>query len=350
MCKKITSVLVSAAVLLFFFFTGGCIVINPLNNFVAWVVGDVDDAGKAMLLFSGDNGETWTRQGLDVLPAGVQLVNVLAIDREQVWAVGSQGLVLRTADGGTNWEKIAVTGADAGGNFLCISIFQNKIWISGEAGMIISSEDNGQNWTGYDLPDDAKEYIIQGIFAINDDVIYAVGNKPMPPNAGLVLRTLDGGSTWEEIELNNNYNDNGWIGVTATDPDHVVIYGGRGHYVVTANAGKQWVTGGPLSSRDINSLVMLDHANYWAACDYDSIIRTRDSGISWKDQPSAGTSNSFLVGIAALNQNNALITGQSAGYPFFGKVLKTSDGGKNWKVVYTSDVNLVKVTIAKKFR
>jgi photosystem II stability/assembly factor-like uncharacterized protein len=345
-----TSLIVSTAVMLLFFFAAGCIFINPVNNFVAWVVGDVDDAGKAMLLFSGDNGETWTRQGLDILPDGIQLVDVFAIDREHVWAVGSQGLVLRTSNGGTNWEKTEVTGAGAGGNFLCISICKNKIWISGEAGLIISSDDNGQSWTGFDLPDNVKEYIIQGIFAINDDIIYAVGNKAVPPNAGLVLRTLDGGGTWEEIELNNNYNENGWIGVKATDTDHVVIYGGRGHYAVTANAGKQWVTGGPLSSRDINSLVMLDHSNYWAACDYDSIIRTGDSGISWEDQESAGASNSFLVGISALNRDNALIVGQSAGYPFFGKILKTSNGGEKWKAVYACDFNLVKVTIAKKFK
>jgi len=81
----------------------------------------------------------------------------------------------------------------------------------------------------------------------------------------------------------------GWIGIKAVDTEHIVVFGGDdGHYTVTANGGRQWVIGGPLSTRDLNDLTMLDQHDYWAACDFDSIIRTKDSGISWEDQPYAG--------------------------------------------------------------
>jgi len=201
--------------------------------------------------------------------------------------------------------------------------------------------------TVYDTPEEAEGILTQGIFAVSDQVVYAVGNSAAPP-AGIVLRTLDGGTSWEKIELPNNYNENGWIGVKATDEDHVVIYGGKGHYAVTANGGVQWVTGGPLSTRDLNALTMLDHANYWAACDFDSIIRTNDSGISWAERQSDGISNSFLVGISTLNENTALIVGCSAGFPSHGKILKTVNGGVKWTAVYTCGINIQKVAIEEK--
>lgn len=313
--------------------TVGCLPISHRFDYSAWVVGEVDNDGIAMLLFSGDSGETWIRQGHNVLPEGKPLSDVLAINNKEVWVVGADGLVMQTNDGGNLWSLVDVSEVADGVSFHCISVIESNIWLSGENGVVIYSEDGGANWSISILPEDSENYLIQGIFAVTHDIVYAVGNKSVPP-AGLVLRTEDGGETWERIELPNEYNYHGWIGVKAVDEDHVVIYGSQGHYVVTANGGKQWVTGGPLFPHDINSLVMLDKSRYWAACDYDKIIMTEDSGISWSEQESAGTLNSFLLGIDALDKSNAMIAGSSAGFPQFGKILRTSDGGTTWEAVY----------------
>lgn len=337
---------------IFLAFTTAC---EPTEKYVAWVVGEADENGKAMLLYSADSGKTWHRQAMDILPDNVSLINLHAIDKNSVWAVGESGLVIKTTDGGTTWRRVESN--DLGGDMMMssLSIYQNHIWVSGESGLIMRSTDNGATWTVFDENvienfEKVQEFIIQGIYVINEDIVYAVGNQASFPNlpGGIVLRTLDGGESWEDIDMPNDYNQNGWIGVKATDPDHVVIYGGRGHYIVTANGGKQWVTGGPLSTRDINDLVMVSSTDYWAACDYDSIIRTTDSGISWEEQPSDGTLNSFLVGFDTLDGNTALIVGQSAGWPHFGKILETTDGGKSWRSIYDCDTNLYKVAIAGK--
>lgn len=332
--------------------TVGCLPFFHQQEYSAWVVGEVDDEGIAMLLFSGDSGKTWVRQGGDVLPQGKPLSDVLAINNTEVWAVGADGLIMNTSDGGDVWSLVDVSEVADGVSFYSISIVQDTIWLGGEGGTVIYSEDGGVNWYTSSLPEGSENYIIQGIFAVSTDIVYAVGNKSIPP-AGTVLRTEDGGETWETIELPNDYNYHGWIGVKAVDEDHVVIYGGQGHYVVTANGGEQWVTGGPLFSNDINSLVMLDSSHYWAACDFDKIIITENSGISWSEQESAGPANFFLLGIDALDKRNALIVGSSAGFPQFGKILRTSDGGTTWEAVYdnsdNSGVPLSHVSIASNY-
>ena len=327
-----------------------CVTFPKFKSFYAWVVGDVDGNGIAMLYFSDDSGDTWKRQGMDILPEGKDLVDVCAIDQYEVWAVGSDGLVIRTVNSGYNWQVIEVSEVATDTFFSDISVFQDRVWLSGDHGLIVFSDDSGDSWTVCELPETAAEYIIQGIHAINEDLIYAVGNKPTPI-PGIVLKSEDGGLTWEEVELPNDYNENEWIGVKATDENHIVIHGGKGHYAVTANGGKQWVTGGPLFPKDLNSLVMLNSSTYWAACDFDTIILTENSGISWEEQPSAGASNSFLLGIDALDRNTALIVGQSAGYPPYGKILRTKNAGESWEVVLSADdcpVNLHHVSIAQK--
>ena len=338
------------SLLLVAFAITSCIPFPKEKTYRAWVVGQTDTNGIAMLYFSDDSGETWTRQAMDILPEGKDLEDVYAVDRNRVWAAGSNALLLRTDNGGSGWEIIEVSETATGSFFASISIYGDRIWISGDSGLVIFTEDDGDTWTVCDLPESAADYLIQGIHAINQNVIYAVGNKSTP-RAGIVLKSENGGQDWEEIDLPNNYNDNGWIGVKATDENHIVIHGGQGHYVVTANGGKQWVTGGPLFAKDLNSLVMLDSSTCWAACDFDTIILTEDSRISWEEQPPAGTSNSFLLGIDALDRNNALVVGSSAGYPQFGKILRTTDGGKNWEVVLGAEecpVTLSHVSIAEK--
>lgn len=335
-------------VVIIIFIFSGCFIFRENNKYVAWVVGNLHSDGKAMLLYSEDSGENWTRQGSNILPEGKSLSDVYAVDKNIVWAVGNGNLVIKTINGGQTWEVVQMDQTASDSAFSSISIYENNIWISGEKGLIVSSANNGQDWTVHNLPASATEFLLQGIHAVNENLVYSVGNKSTSPY-GYVLKTSDNGQNWEEINLPNNYNlSNGWIGVKATDENHIVINGGKGHFVVTANAGEQWVTGGPIFTADLNDLKMLYSSSYWVACDYDHIILTKDSGISWKSQPSAGQSNSFLVGIDALNEENALIVGQSAGYEQFGKILRTTNGGKDWKVVYTTNMNLYKVAIAKK--
>jgi photosystem II stability/assembly factor-like uncharacterized protein len=333
------------------FAVNGCIHISHPNDYLAWVVGQTDNDGKAMLLFSEDSGNTWERQGKDILPEGNPLNDIFAVNDKKVWAVGAGRLVMKTLNGGNDWEIIELTNVASVAAFNCISIHEGTVWLSGEKGLIVSSNDSGENWTVHDLPASASEYLIQGIHAVDSDLIYAVGNKSTQ-REGIVLKSENGGETWEEIILPNGYDNIGWIGVKATDKEHIVIFGGKGHYAVTANGGKQWVTGGPLFWKDLNSLIMLDNDTYWAACDFDTIIRTSNAGISWIEQEATGTENTFLMGIDALDYENALITGSSAGYPQFGKILRTEDGGQNWEVVLSATectVPLSHVTIARKY-
>lgn len=320
---------------------------------VAWAVGYEDNTNHATVLFSADSGSTWIRQGAGSNALqGMDASNLYAIDSKDVWVVGSNRTIARTTDGGNSWEKVNSPPVGADVNFNCISIFnETDIWISGggtSSGIVCKSVDKGDSWTIMDTSL-FQGFLMQGILAINSQVVYTVGSNSGASWNGRVARTLDGGNTWDTISLDNNkWVD--WIDVTASDENHVTVYGGQCHYAYTTDGGESWTTDSiPIGGvEDINHLIMLDNLNWWGACDMDNIRRTTDGGLTWSAQQSAGPGNMHLMGIDAYNDQLALITGQSAGWPQGGKILQTKDGGNTWICRHTADIYLVKVAFASR--
>ncbi|MDT8392688.1 MAG: hypothetical protein RQ761_02515 [Bacteroidales bacterium] len=320
----------------------------------AWAVGHQDSTGYGTILFSPDYGETWTRQGVGLAGLrGVDLINVLATGNSTVWAVGAEGSIFKTTDAGQNWARMAGPQVPEGTEFMSVSeAGSSTVWISGSNGFVISTSDGGSSWTVYDTTI-FRSGMMQGICVVNEEIVYVVGGVSSQKGLrGLIGYTADGGQTWDTVQLPNNYNRHEWIGASSYGPENIVIYGMQGHYTYTSDGGASWTNdstgiGGGNQGADINCLKMLSPQTWWASLDYDHIAITHDSGISWTEQGSAGPSNMFLVGLDHYNENYALVAGQSAGWPMKGKILRTSNGGAEWKLVYDSDTWIVKVSFVQ---
>lgn len=315
---------------------------------VAWAVGAMDTNNVGVILYTDDAGETWRRQGDTTMFRGVDINGIWAIDQQNAWIVCSDNQIYRTINGGESWIPILPPDIPGNPDLFSISILNNTtLWICGDRGTVYNSTDAGNTWTVYDTTS-FRHGLMQGIHVITDNIVYVAGELTKEIGTwGFLARTLNGGITWDSISLPGNYNQYAWIGVTATDSNHVIVYGQTGHFSVTYNGGNTWMNGEQVSPSDINSLVMLSPDAYWAACDYDKIFKTFDGGEIWIEQSSAGPSESFLVGIDTYYTQTALIVGQSAGFQAAGKILKTTDGGNHWYLRHVSPSNLYKVAFAK---
>lgn len=318
------------------------------NSVVAWAVGAMDTNNVGMILYTDDAGETWKRQGEATMFQGIEINNVWAIDQQNAWIVCSGNRIYRTINGGENWIQVLAPNIPGNPDLTGISIIDNTtLWVSGDRGTVYSSSDAGNNWTVYDTTN-FRHGMMQGIHAITRNIIYAAGELTLQMGTwGYLVRTLNGGITWDSISLPGNYNQHAWIGVTATDSNNVIVYGQTGHYAVTRNGGNYWYTADPVSPSDINSLVMLSPESFWGACDFDLIFKTFDGGETWLEQTSQGPSNQYLVGIDTYYTQTALIVGESADSTRSGKILRTRDGGNNWSLRHVCAAKLNKVSFAK---
>lgn len=325
----------------------------PGREKYAWVVGSQDSTGYGMILFSSDAGNTWVRQGQNTAALqGIDVVDVFALDENNVWAVGTQNTILRTLDGGKSWTRVPAPAHPAHPELMSISIvFNTNIWISGSNGAVYNSTDAGNTWTVFDT-NFFHSGGMQGICAITQEVVYVTGGVGKRSERGFIARTMNGGTTWDTITLPDDYNKNEWIGVTASDIDHIVVYGGQSHFTWSTDGGATWhndsldVAGGSMKA-DINHMIMLDALTWWAAMDEGHIYMTGNGGSAWDDQSVASAGGMYLVGIDAWDSQYAITVGESNGYPPSGIILNTANGGSSWNVVSEFSTPLQKVSFIR---
>ncbi len=118
--------------------------VTPLKG---WIVTE-----QTHILSTDDGGNTWYIQFKDV---DLILKSISFCDLFHGWAVGEYGFIYHTRNGGKSWEKQAgkvkiseVTGDIEGGNFLfdVMAISPKIAWAIGIEGYVIKTVDGGKTW------------------------------------------------------------------------------------------------------------------------------------------------------------------------------------------------------------
>lgn len=117
---------------------------DPLHG---WVVGEY-----GYIYHTRDGGTTWEKQAgyfgisesTEEIEGGNFLFDVVAVDPQTAWAVGIDGYVIRTVDGGKNWQE-AQTGAPRT-HLFCIGTDKGDTILIGGNEVFLSSTDKGVTW------------------------------------------------------------------------------------------------------------------------------------------------------------------------------------------------------------
>lgn len=143
----------------------------------------------AVILTSGDEGRTWTRQFFDP-ERGQAVMDIYFTDEDNGIAVGSYGLYLTTSDGGKSWEE-GVVDEESDYHLNNLAYFGDGKWmIAGEAGYSYRSYDDGETWEAVNLPYQGSMW---GALKVNDDCVLFYGLR------GHVLQSCDFGTSWTEV-------------------------------------------------------------------------------------------------------------------------------------------------------
>ena len=115
------------------------------------------------------------------------------------FAVGNSGTVLKTSDGGANWnysgKGITITGSTS---------FKSIFFTDSLNGIIVGSNiyktsDGGLSWAKKDIPLSSSQYGLNSVFFVNSTTGYICGR------VGTLLKTIDSGETWVAENSNVNY-------------------------------------------------------------------------------------------------------------------------------------------------
>jgi photosystem II stability/assembly factor-like uncharacterized protein len=250
--------------------------------------------GSGMILHSSDGGVSWAKQSVQVpdemggnRALDTSLFSVAALSPTEAWAVGDLGMVLRTHDGGTTWEKMnfdAATFADENvpDRILNAVVFSSPTegWIGGEFATLLRTHDGGQTWTGTrqitGAPPDLYLFDVSGggggaaavglaggVLVSNADgtewtsksvetsaglftISWRGQNGIAGGDRGVLYVTSDGGSTWTEPKRPKLFN---WIAATTFLGDREAIAVGEGGLILRSeDGGASWTAPAPPAS------------------------------------------------------------------------------------------------------
>lgn len=201
-------------------------------------------------------------------------------------------------------------------------------WAAGEAGTIIRTTDGGKNW---EVQNSTVHTFIMDIFFIDRNNGWALSLKDEFPFTSVILKTTDGGINW----LQKNFPDSSKLIRTIFFFDSLNGFVGGSYIAYTSDGGQSW------TQADVDSSLLSGfpvyrfnffNRQFGYACggriDVAGVIwRTTNGGLNWSAQ---GVSADEVFDIHILDSLNAItLSGDPEGlYPIAD--LKTTNAGIDW--------------------
>ena len=249
------------------------------------------------------------------------------------YAVGEYGIVLRTADGGGDWNVVAIpTGTSGTLDWYAITFSSHLIgYLAGQPsalnGLIelYKTIDGGRSWSYLCcLP---TRFVFHIVFPTTN-IGFVVGGS------GKLFRTLDGGSTWEIVSvLRDVYIQylvfpNSDVGY-ATD--------GTGRLLRTLDIGRTWQRASSPPDGITGRALAFPSSSVGYAGSGDAVFRTNDGAMTWQQVFQKPGTRPFLLAFSSADEGYAVGSG--------GSLMRTTDPSSAWESV-SSPVSVVRTANA----
>jgi photosystem II stability/assembly factor-like uncharacterized protein len=173
---------------------------------------DPFDPEPVALFFTSTGGDEWAGPMCVEVPREMTSSHAPVpprlhfVDQQTGWIVGEGGLILKTTDGGLNWQPQASgTAVDLTDVYF---VDGQTGYVTGEKGVLLETTDGGADWRQQRLGDST----LTGVRFVNRE------NGWVTSRGVVVLYTSDGGQTWETYALYGNP-----VTLDAVDEHHVWI-------------------------------------------------------------------------------------------------------------------------------
>ena len=278
-----------------------------INESVGYACGYDLSSSKGIILKTTNGGTYWIGQIIPVLNNRLRSIYFKDIDNGV--AVGENGTVLYTTNAGLNWyladSKTTSDLMDADYDE------QGNGYAVGDDGVITYTSDFGHNWN----------LQVSG----TENILYGVSGNRIVGETGTILRSTNGGQTWEFEST--GFTDN-LLSLQFISDNSGYATGVEGKIYHTTDGGLTW----PLLPTNITvglgKVQFINPDTGWVASSH-YIYRTTDGGSSWVEQLYLPSSADIITDIEFVKG----LPGEPVwGYATGGlqSFWKTTDGGETW--------------------
>jgi photosystem II stability/assembly factor-like uncharacterized protein len=201
------------------------------------------------LLRTRDGGQHWDKLSVQIAQEcaigtpRVTAILVDPVDRQTVWAGVEIDGVYRSLDGGDTWTRITDGVKDPDIHGMAISLGAQKRVLVSTPREIFTSTDVGESWhsvaTTRQFPLAYCRWV--AVKVDNPQVIFVANGDSAIGSTGAIVRSSDGGQTWESRPLPVEPNSPIWnFAVHPADPDLVLANSLFGELYRSNNGGDSW--------------------------------------------------------------------------------------------------------------
>ncbi|MBW2368135.1 MAG: photosystem I reaction center subunit IV [Deltaproteobacteria bacterium] len=249
---------------------------------------DVANAGSRLvsvgerghIVYSEDHGKSWIQADV---PVSVTLTAVYFPNPEKGWAVGHEGVVLHTANGGKNWVK-QLDGFQA--NELDVSLYTGLV--KDKETVLEKAPEEMKETIGQELEDlryqleDLQFEMEQGAWKPFLDVWFENNQRGFVVGAfGYIFQTTDGGKTWQSIRNRIDNPDTYHLKCIARTDGALIVAGEVGILYRSMDRGQSWQA--LASPTDKSFFGLTASAHVIAAVSFKgTVYLSKDLGESWQ--------------------------------------------------------------------
>lgn len=343
--------------------------IHFVNKDTGWACGDL-----GALIKTSNGGSSWTViQTNETIP----ILKVRSYNGQVVIASGYGGTILRSTDGGETFVQVT---SNVTGDLWGLQMVNDTLgWACGNVNSFSKTTDGGQTWQRIFTPGYTSDY--WWIDFLTEQYGFIAAN-------GKVLKTMDGGNSWEIIQAGDNYP---LFCIDMIDSLHIAAagYGDaiyRAKNIYSNDGGNTWINGGNLTWDAVNCIQFVNADTGYLTINEAGIYKTTNRGQDWSPLNLTGggipglfelqfhknINLGYAAGIGlriyrALNNLDAwnkliindnfvdvYFTNETTGYAAANRIIyKTTNAGLNWFIlpnfpsnVFTASLNRLTFTNA----
>ncbi len=265
----------------------------------AWAVGF-----NGMIVRSNDAGLNWKQQQSGIR---ARLYGLYVLDRNTVFSCGSEGTLVVTSNGGGTWKSLQIPTKLR----LTDVFFLNRTqgWVVGDNGIVFKTGDAGKTWsqleTGYTSG-------LRSVWFDNETNGFIAGYE------GLLLKTDDGGKNWNRVQTPEHIS---FYGSHFDRNESFYLVGSVGLMLESKDAGNSWDMLPALTTnflRDID----VDSDGFGCIAGYGVILTKHPDSDQWHRAPDFQGLQFQSVAIGA--------SGTAIAVGHWGAIVRTDDYGKTW--------------------
>lgn len=251
------------------------------------------------------------------------LAQVIPVPGGALLAVGREGIILRSDDGGKSWSPVPYENRDSSDLLHVLTARDGTLVALGGARPLLST-DGGKHWSPAATslesnapPDPAA-----------DAVAVAGSSMLMAAKGGAILRS-DNGASWSQVIGGTTTQSIFHIAVGANQV--LVAVGSGGTIMRSADGGRSWTVVQNSGTRAWLWHVIAQAGGPWVAVGSEgTVVLSYDGGVSWSAPKKSGTDNELRHIIAGTVPGTLIAVGTND------TIVRSSNGGENWDLVVDS--------------